>query len=155
MLIVILLLIVAGEAVCYSLGLSENGRLSSVMSGRYRESGITTGWRGCGAIPLGETVVVLLLILFARIFATICEEQFGSSRYAPRRRSVQDLLNLMFRGPLAFRAMFLGTLLAQVFIFPSEVRSPARLFSDCLRAPPLTDLARVCLAMGVCSLAHR
>ena len=86
------------------------------------------GWRGCGAIPLGETVVVLLLILFARIFGTICEEQFGSSRYAPRRRSVQDLLNLMFRGPLAFRMLCLGSLLAQVFIFPSEVRSPARLF---------------------------
>ena len=130
--IVILLLIVAGEAVCYLLGLSENGRLSGVMSNRYRESGITTGWRGCGEIPLGETAVVLMLILVARIVATLCEEKFGSSRYGPRRRNVQDYLNLMFRGPLAFRTMCVGMLLAQVFIFPSEVRSPARLFSSCV-----------------------
>ena len=87
---------------------------------KFRYGGITGGWRG--DIPRGQTFILVLIILVARIAATLLEEKFGSARFGPRRKHVKTYINLLLKdGAFAFRVMCFAIVLAQLFIMPAEV----------------------------------
>ena len=132
---VVLLIIVMAEGLCHAAGLNAEGGLAAAMPDRFRESGITKGWRA--EVSTNETIIVLLLVILARIVGTLVEEKFASNRFGPRRNVVKRLLEMCLRdGPRPFRVFCLMFVLGQLLIMPSEVlRIDAPLPS---LPPPLT-----------------
>ena len=90
------------------------------MAAKYRDSGITGGWRG--DIPRQQTFVLILIILVARIVATLLEEKLGSARFGPRRKHVKTYVTLLLKdGAFSFRVLCIAITLAQLFIIPAEM----------------------------------
>ena len=112
----VVLCILIAEAICVAIGFWDK----PFPPKKFRYSGITGGWRG--DIPRGQTFILILFILVARIAATLLEEKFGSARFGPRRKHVKTYINLLLKeGTFAFRVMCFAIVLAQLFIMPAEV----------------------------------
>ena len=122
--VALFLIILAAEAVGVAMGLSARSPLADmgkeIQADRYRESGITKGWRG--DIPARETAAVLLIVLVCRVVGTLIEEKVGSARFGPRRGHVKKFLQLLLvDGPRRFRIMCYALTIGQIFIVPAEM----------------------------------
>ena len=112
----VILCILIAEAICVGIGFWDQ----PFMPAKFRYSGITGGWRG--DIPRQQTFVLILVILVARIVATLLEEKLGSARFGPRRKHVKTYVALLIKdGAFSFRVLCYAILLAQLFIMPAEL----------------------------------
>ena len=112
----VVLCILIAEAICVGIGFWDQ----PFMPAKYRNSGITGGWRG--DIPRAHTFMLVLIVLVARWYSTILEEKFGSARFAPRRNVVKTYITLLLRdGPFPFRVMCYAVMLAQLFIMSGDL----------------------------------
>ena len=124
-----LLVVIGCEAFFMSvLGFSagSDSAITATMPAKFRESGITGGWRiaardGAG-VSRAEVSAVLVLVLVLRILGTLFEEQLGAKRFGPRGKTVNKFVDLLLReGKVHYRMLCWMTMLAQLFILPSEL----------------------------------
>ena len=90
------------------------------MPAKFRETGITGGWRG--EVPKAEVAIALLMVLFLRASCTLFEDKLGAKRFGARGGTVTKMVDLILRdGPQYKRAMCFLTMLAPLMILPTEL----------------------------------
>ena len=112
---VFLMLLLLAEAVAREIGLRSDGRLASVISPRYFETGILGGWRN--GVSTVETVGLLVVVGTSRVSCILLENRINK-RY---RQHSKTYLELLIRdGPASFREMCATCLIASLFVGASE-----------------------------------
>lgn len=127
--VLMLLAVLGSEALfmgVFGFSAGSDGAVSTTMAGKFRESGITGGWRASARSGAGvsraEVAGVLTLVLVLRILCTLFEERLGAKRFGPRGKTVNKFVDLVLReGKVNFRMMCWMCVLAQLFILPSEL----------------------------------
>ena len=112
---VAMLLLLFAEAVVRATGLKPNGSLASVATPWFLETGMLSGWRG--GVTTEETAVVLAVVLFVRVVATLFEEKINA-KY--RHHSAKYVELLVRDGPANLRKMNLVFIIAIFFVWFGE-----------------------------------